>query len=55
MKPNDLVINKENDNDLIVQGDKTLSAYAITNETELSYFSMQEYEAYKSGSGTKWV
>lgn len=55
MKPNDLVINTENDSELILQGDKLLSAYGITNETELSFFSMQDYEAYKTSVQTKWI
>ena len=54
MKPNDLVINRDNDSDLILKSDNTLSAYSIANETELSYFNMHEYEAYKFGNETKW-
>ena len=54
MKPNNLVINTDNDKELVLQGDKTLSTYGIANETELSFFSMQDYETYKSSGQTKW-
>ncbi|XP_071480864.1 UPF0538 protein C2orf76 homolog [Diadema antillarum] len=53
-KTSDPVINKENDEDLILKPERTLKACGIENETEISFFNRKEYEQYKLDSTTVW-
>lgn len=47
-KSNDPVINCENDEELILIPGKTLGKSNIRNETEISFFRLSDYKAYKA-------
>ncbi|XP_050418968.1 UPF0538 protein C2orf76 homolog [Patella vulgata] len=51
-KTNDPVINTINDEILILKTGKSLADNGIVNETEISYFKMTDYEAYKKSLET---
>ncbi|PAA80326.1 hypothetical protein BOX15_Mlig022722g1, partial [Macrostomum lignano] len=56
-KPNDLVVNVDNDEALTLSDDSaTLSSCGLVHEAELSYFNQSEYCAYKANPVTdfKW-
>ena len=53
-KANDIVINTDNDQDLILVGEKMLAECGVISETELSFFKREEYEAYKKNPVKKW-
>ena len=53
-KANDIVINFEGDEELILQGDRTLAECGVLSETEMSFFKRAEYEAYKKNPEKKW-
>ncbi|KAL0491278.1 hypothetical protein AKO1_009972 [Acrasis kona] len=53
-KPNHLVINLGDDDTHILKPGLTLAAQGIEQETELSCFINEEYEAYKSNPENKW-
>ncbi|KAH3716787.1 UPF0538 protein C2orf76 homolog [Dreissena polymorpha] len=53
-KTSDPVINTDNDEGLMLQPDKTLRESHIVNETELSFFNMEEYRAYQKNPHLVW-
>ncbi|XP_063692456.1 UPF0538 protein C2orf76 homolog [Bolinopsis microptera] len=53
-KANDIVINLEDDKLLILPGEKTLEECGVMSETELSFFTLAAYQAYKLKPETKW-
>ena len=53
-KANDIVINLEDDELLILPGEKTLEECGVMSETELSFFTLAAYQAYKLKPETKW-
>ncbi|XP_030846283.1 UPF0538 protein C2orf76 homolog [Strongylocentrotus purpuratus] len=53
-KTSDPVINKEDDDKLMLKPDQTLKACNIENETEISFFNRKEYEQYKTDSTVVW-
>ena len=54
-KPNNLVINFDHDEELIIKDySKTLAEVGIENETELTYFNLQEYLHFKQNPEIKW-
>ena len=53
-KANDIVINFEGDEELILKSDATLGDSGVVAETELSFFTLGEYEAYKKNPEKKW-
>ncbi|XP_041478581.1 UPF0538 protein C2orf76 homolog [Lytechinus variegatus] len=53
-KTSDPVINKGDDDKLMLKPNQTLRACNIENETELSFFNLKDYEEYKLDSTTVW-
>ncbi|KIM48962.1 hypothetical protein M413DRAFT_21258 [Hebeloma cylindrosporum] len=53
-KTSNLIINLDNDDWILDDNDKTLSDIGFENETEVSFFDRQEYEAFKLDPATKW-
>eukprot|EP00842_Homolaphlyctis_polyrhiza_P004087 jgi/Hompol1/467/HPOL_001747-RA len=53
-KSMNLVINLDNDDTHIMEDDKLLKDYDAENETEISFFNREAYEAYKAHPETKW-
>ncbi|XP_053390427.1 UPF0538 protein C2orf76-like [Mercenaria mercenaria] len=53
-KTSDPVINKENDEQLMLTDDKTLEGCGVVNETELSFFNLEEYRAYQKNPTLNW-
>lgn len=53
-KSQHLVINFEDDETKILAMDKTLEDQGIIDETELSFFVLDEYIAYKKNPEIKW-
>eukprot|EP00088_Acartia_fossae_P057649 TRINITY_DN6726_c0_g2_i1.p1 TRINITY_DN6726_c0_g2~~TRINITY_DN6726_c0_g2_i1.p1 ORF type:complete len:126 (+),score=13.49 TRINITY_DN6726_c0_g2_i1:34-411(+) len=53
-KSNDPVINKDDDDKLILKPELSLRDSGVKNETEISLFKMNDYQAYKENSETKW-
>ena len=49
-KTNDTVINCENDDELILKENLTLSECGVKNETEISFFKLGDYTEYKNTS-----
>ena len=49
-KTNDTVINCENDDNLILKESLTLSECGVKNETEISFFKLDDYIEYKTTS-----
>ena len=47
-KTNDPIINTENDEQLILKRDRSLKESGIENETEVSFFKMEDYKKYKA-------
>ncbi|RNA06316.1 hypothetical protein BpHYR1_015237 [Brachionus plicatilis] len=47
-KSSDPVINCQDDDSLILRDDQNLADICVVNETEISYFMMQDYLEYKS-------
>ncbi|XP_065653541.1 UPF0538 protein C2orf76 homolog [Hydra vulgaris] len=54
MKSNDPVINRENDEELILQDEKSLSDMGVVNETVLSFFRFDDYKKYSSNPQLVW-
>ncbi|XP_060086107.1 UPF0538 protein C2orf76 homolog [Ylistrum balloti] len=52
-KTSDPVINTDHD-ELIMSPDTTLQDSGVKNETELSYFKMDDYKTYKQNPNLKW-
>jgi len=53
-KTSDPVINRENDQELILKEDVSLAESGVQHETELSYFKLEDYEAYKVDPKLAW-
>lgn len=56
-KTMNLVINMEHDNDWVLdinEDSRKLVSYGIENETEISIYRKEEYEAYKANPVDKW-
>ncbi|KAI9322096.1 hypothetical protein BX666DRAFT_2016926 [Dichotomocladium elegans] len=54
-KTQNLIINMEDDASLIFQDDSaTLAWLGIENETEMSFFNREQYEAFKKNPDMKW-
>ena len=49
-KTNDTVINREDDDNLILKESLTLSECGVKNETEISFFKLNDYMEYKIAS-----
>jgi len=49
-KTNDTVINREDDDNLILKESLTLSECGVKNETEISFFKINDYLEYKTAS-----
>ncbi|KAI8869113.1 hypothetical protein GQ42DRAFT_163664 [Ramicandelaber brevisporus] len=55
MKTVNLIINMENDEECIFNDDgKTLAELGVENETEISYFKLEDYIKYKEHPDNKW-
>ncbi len=46
-KSNDVVIRRDGDERLIIEDDKRLCDYNITDGTEIAFFKRSDYEVYK--------
>lgn len=53
-KTNDPVINKENDERLILKPEQQLKDCDVKNETEISFFMMEDYLKYKENPEVVW-
>ncbi|XP_064648101.1 UPF0538 protein C2orf76 homolog [Lineus longissimus] len=53
-KSTDPVIVLRDDDQLMLVADKTLAECGVENETEISYFKMEEYKKYKENPGLTW-
>ncbi|XP_022304395.1 UPF0538 protein C2orf76 homolog isoform X1 [Crassostrea virginica] len=53
-KSNDPVINLEDDENLILKDEHTLKENGIENETELSFFRLEDYLVYKENPHLVW-
>lgn len=53
-KTSDPVINKENDEELMLCVDKTLRESKVVNETEISFFNLEEYRKYQNHPTLSW-
>ena len=53
-KTNDPCINRHDDERLILRDGATLPAQGVGHETEISFFKMADYEAYKQDPVLKW-
>ncbi|XP_062586552.1 UPF0538 protein C2orf76 homolog [Saccostrea cucullata] len=53
-KSNDPVINLENDEGLILKDDQTLADSGVEDETEISFFKLEDYEVYKKNPHLAW-
>lgn len=53
-KTNDPVINKESDEELILKEGSTLAQSGVKNETEISFFKLEDYLEYKKNPLIKW-
>lgn len=53
-KPDCLVINLDKDDTQILQDEKTIQESEIFNETEISFFEMEEYLSFKKNPEVKW-
>ncbi|XP_002741430.1 UPF0538 protein C2orf76 homolog [Saccoglossus kowalevskii] len=53
-KSNNSVINFEDDEKLILKEDVIIANSGVGHETELSYFKLEDYQAYKSDPVTTW-
>lgn len=53
-KTSDPVINTMNDEELILSPNKTLEECGIENETEISFFVMQDYKKYQENPKIDW-
>ena len=53
-KTSDPVINTENDEELILSPNKTLEDCNIENETEISFFVLQDYRKYQENPKLDW-
>ncbi|XP_061180404.1 UPF0538 protein C2orf76 homolog [Saccostrea echinata] len=53
-KSNDPVINLENDEGLILKDACTLRDSGVDNETEISFFRLEDYEVYKKNPHLAW-
>ena len=49
-----LTINLEDDDLLLIPGDKTLAECGVENETEISVFNWEEYVEFRANPETKW-
>ncbi|XP_002155127.1 UPF0538 protein C2orf76 homolog [Hydra vulgaris] len=54
MKSNDPVINRDNDEKLILQDEKSLADMGVINETVLSFFRFDDYKKYSSNPQLVW-
>ena len=53
-KTSDPAINTTNDEELMMKDDKTLAACGVVNETEISFFKMEEYREYQKNPQLVW-
>ncbi|KAM3862199.1 UPF0538 protein C2orf76 homolog [Diretmus argenteus] len=53
-KTNELVMSLEDDDQLILQHGLTLRAAGVANETELAFFSKEDYGQFKANPRTAW-
>ncbi|KAL4222721.1 hypothetical protein ACF0H5_018762 [Mactra antiquata] len=53
-KTSDPVINKENDEELLLKNDDSLKQCNIVNETELSFFVIEDYKTYQQNPTLTW-
>ncbi|KAF2367974.1 hypothetical protein FHG87_001258 [Trinorchestia longiramus] len=53
-KTNDPLINTGNDDSLILKDDSSLESSGVKNETEISFFKMEDYVAYKKNPVVAW-
>uniref|UniRef100_A0A8C5Q1Y5 CB076 protein n=1 Tax=Leptobrachium leishanense TaxID=445787 RepID=A0A8C5Q1Y5_9ANUR len=53
-KTSELVVGLEDDRQLILQEERSLQAAGVAHETELAFFSIQDYKAYKANPVTAW-
>ncbi|XP_052796878.1 UPF0538 protein C2orf76 homolog [Mya arenaria] len=53
-KTTDPVINRENDEVLVLKPEATLKESKIVNETELSFFKLEDYRAYQQNPQLVW-
>lgn len=53
-KSSDPVINREDDEGLILKREKTLKECNIVNETEISYFKLEDYMKYQENPHLAW-
>ena len=51
-KTSDTVINCENDDDLMLKENFTLSESGVKNETEISFFKLEDYLEYKKATSS---
>ncbi|ORY76092.1 hypothetical protein BCR37DRAFT_351622 [Protomyces lactucae-debilis] len=54
-KTTNLIINLDHDDWILDDGDATLASLGIENETEISFFNRDDYEAFKADPTEKWV
>ena len=54
MKSNDPVINRENDEKLILRDEKSLADMGVINETVLSFFRLEDYKKYSLNPQLLW-
>lgn len=53
-KTNDLVMSFDDKDKPLLQGNETLRAAGIANETELAFFRKDDYDAFKANPQTAW-
>jgi hypothetical protein len=53
-KTSDPVINTENDEKLMLKPNLSLLDCGVENETEISYFKLEDYLAYQANPHTTW-
>ncbi|KAM4626996.1 UPF0538 protein C2orf76 homolog [Discoglossus pictus] len=53
-KTNELVVSLEDDQKLILHGDRTLRESGVAHETELALFHDQDYKVFKENPISKW-
>jgi len=53
-KTTNLIINLDHDDWILDDDSKVLADYGIENETEISFFNREMYEAFKKHPETKW-
>lgn len=53
-KTNDTVIKQDQDQELILRDQQTLIQSGVKNETEISFFKLEDYVEYKKNPLVKW-